>query len=141
VGVIAVSRALVAIGISKAPPLDELTGAVTDAKYIADYARDYGYKHVKVFTDERRPVRAHSIFKHCKRLFALPDLEQLVIFFQGMAIRPFPHTNAGSFQNGIRTQMRRSMPARAFKRHKSSRGRESLSSLMPVALPGTQPTL
>ncbi len=85
------SRALVAIGISKAPPLEELPGAVTDAKYIADYARTYGYQHVHVFTDEDgRPIRAHSIFEHCKSLLALPDLEQLVIFFSGHGYSPLP---------------------------------------------------
>jgi hypothetical protein len=85
-----VSRALVAIGVSKAPPLRILDGAVTDAKYIADCARTYGYQHVGEFTDENGlPVRAQTILEHCKGLLAIPDLEQLVIFFSGHGYSPF----------------------------------------------------
>lgn len=78
------SRALVAIGVSKAGPLDSLDGAVTDANSIAAWANACGFEHVRAFTDEDgSAVIAQDIFEHCERLLKMQDLEQLVIFFSG----------------------------------------------------------
>jgi uncharacterized caspase-like protein len=86
-----VSRALVAIGVSNAPPLDQLDGAIKDAKDIAKWAKASGFEHVRTFTDENGArVRAHDIFAHCKNLLAKKTLEQLVIFFSGHGYSPLP---------------------------------------------------
>jgi Caspase domain len=87
-----VSRALVAIGVSRAPPLDNLGGALTDAEELAQWARDNKYEHVHLFTD-RKPgsvVRANDIFTDCKKLLDERDLEHLVIFFAGHGYSPLP---------------------------------------------------
>jgi uncharacterized caspase-like protein len=83
------SRALVAIGVSHAPPLETLDGALKDANDMADWARKVGYEHVQALTDEGgTPVKAKKVCKVCEDLLKLPDLEQLVIFFSGHGFTP-----------------------------------------------------
>ena len=83
------SRALVAIGVSRAPPLDRLKGALNDANDIANWARKVGYEYVHALTDKGGvPVEASKICGVCKALLKLPDLDQLVIFFSGHGFTP-----------------------------------------------------
>jgi Caspase domain len=83
------SRALVAIGVSHAPPLDMLDGAIEDANDLADWARSVGYEHVYALTDEGGvPVKARKVYEVCKKLLKIKDLEQLVIFFSGHGFVP-----------------------------------------------------
>lgn len=86
------SKALVAIGVSRAPPLDPLKGAITDAHELAKWATENGYEHVHVLTDKnpRSVVRAADVFNCCKDLIALGDIEQLVIYFSGHGYCPLP---------------------------------------------------
>jgi hypothetical protein len=80
---------LVAIGVSRAPPLERLDGAVKDANDIAKWARKVGYEHVQPLTDEGgAPVEARKVCKVCEDLLKLRDLEQLVIFFSGHGFTP-----------------------------------------------------
>ncbi len=85
------SRALVAIGVSTAPPLPRLDGAITDALAMADWATKSGYEHVHVFTDDNGTlVEAAPLYQCCKALIERPELEQLVIYFAGHGYAPFP---------------------------------------------------
>lgn len=88
------SKALVAIGVSNAPDLDPLPGAVGDAEKIAAWARRSGYEHVKEFTDrDRQRVSALDISAHIKGLLQGPArerLDHLVIYFSGHGLAPFP---------------------------------------------------
>jgi hypothetical protein len=87
-----VSRALIAIGVSRAPPLDTLEGAIADAKDLAEWARSNKYEHVHVLTDDKlgSTVTAIEIYDCCERLLSIPDLEQLLIFFSGHGFSPLP---------------------------------------------------
>lgn len=83
------SRGLLAIGVGNAPPLKKLNGAIRDAEAMANWAKRAGYEHVWLFTDRKGPVQADALYKCCKALIAIPDLEQLVIFFAGHGYSPF----------------------------------------------------
>jgi hypothetical protein len=85
------SRALLAIGVSKAPPLTELKGAIADAKAVAQWARDNAWESVTAITDEGgAKVEAGAIFDQCQKFLKDATLEQMIIFFAGHGFSPVP---------------------------------------------------
>jgi hypothetical protein len=81
----------VAVGVSRAPPLEVLDGAITDAIELAKWATKNGYKHVHALTDEHGgSVTAKGVYDLCEGLLKIGDLEQLLVFFSGHGYSPLP---------------------------------------------------
>jgi len=91
------SRALVAIGVSHAPPLETLDGALKDANDMADWARKVGYEHVQALTDERAPTCAQFV-RDAAAYFASRGDDQVAAACRGLLRRagaPVPRHRAG----------------------------------------------
>ena len=76
-------NACLAIGISDAPPLDYLPGAVNGAKAIAEWARKSGYE-TKLLTDSEDPVRVSDVADALTSLLRRgAKTDRLIIYFAG----------------------------------------------------------
>lgn len=75
--------ACLAIGISDAPPLAYLPGAVNGAKAIADWAKKAGYK-TKLLVDERKPIELNTVKRAINALLPFgTKTDRLIIYFAG----------------------------------------------------------
>jgi hypothetical protein len=71
------------IGISDAPPLDFLQGALNGARAFAQWARDHGML-TEILTDEEKPVNFQDVRDAFGRLFAdRATIDRLIIYFAG----------------------------------------------------------
>src|SRR5271167_864771 len=86
------SRALVAIGVSRPGRLEPLPGAARDAAKVGDWAKKAGYNYVRVLTDATKgaTVTAEKVYNICEKLLKIKGLDRLVIFFSGHGISPLP---------------------------------------------------
>jgi hypothetical protein len=76
-----------AIGVSTAPPLPFLGGAVNGARAFHEWAKRLGYKS-RLVTDEARPVTALRLRRELERLLQAnqPEIHRLLIYFAGHGV-------------------------------------------------------
>src|SRR5208337_2125459 len=73
----------VAIGVSDAPPLDYLPGAVNGAKAFGAWARSLGIP-TKVLTDEEKPIGIEAIKAAFEESFKdRPKVSRFLVYFAG----------------------------------------------------------
>lgn len=85
------SRALLAIGVSKAAGLKPLPGAAADAQAMHDWAVAQGYEHIRLLSDAQgAPVTFDDVTDAVEKLMQIGDLERLVIYFSGHGYAPLP---------------------------------------------------
>jgi hypothetical protein len=71
------------IGISDAPPLEFLQGAVNGARAFAQWTRDRGIQ-TEILTDEENPVNFQNVLDAFGRLFAAhAAIDRLLVYFAG----------------------------------------------------------
>jgi hypothetical protein len=88
------SRALIAVGVSKAGGMTPLPGAAQDAKAMHEWASvSQGYEHCELLTDDRaNPVTLADVHAAVQRALQFGDLEHLIIYFSGHGYSPAPQT-------------------------------------------------
>lgn len=85
------SRALIAIGVSKAGNLLPLPGAIQDAKAIGDWATAQRFEHVEVLTDENdTAVKFDDVYDQVEQFISIGDLDRFIIYFAGHGYSPMP---------------------------------------------------
>ena len=76
-------KACLAIGISDAPPLDYLPGAVNGARAIADWAVKAGYE-TKLLVDDKKPVGVETVKEALQQLLPVgTKTDRLLLYFAG----------------------------------------------------------
>ena len=75
-------KGAVIIGVNKAGQLPTLSAAVSGANAVAAWLQSEGFE-VKLFSDERAPVRAAALFDAISEFVDRGTLEQLVVYFSG----------------------------------------------------------
>ncbi|MFF5076239.1 hypothetical protein ACFY36_04260 [Actinoplanes sp. NPDC000266] len=78
-------RAAVAIGVSEAPPLPYLGGAVNGAREFDAWARGFGYES-RLVTDDGEPVTAARLRGEFEALLSGGPFHRLIIYFAGHGV-------------------------------------------------------
>jgi hypothetical protein len=76
------ARAAVVIGVNKAGGLPTLSAAASGARTVANWLRSEGFE-VKLFVDDKGPVKANHLFEAIAELVDRGTLDQLIVYFSG----------------------------------------------------------